>query len=163
MSLTVHRAAATSQYATCSARRPAACCHPASTSSAAGEPGPDESCEDSSADEPKNRATSRRKVPRSMPGDPAPAASQSIMPLQESPDQMVLPCHRSPCTNTSSPSGTGRLAIRSSALASSRDVPTDLRHSAKSMSYRSEEHTSELQSQFHLVCRLLLEKKNTNH
>src|SRR5438309_4635877 len=25
--------------------------------------------------------------------------------------------------------------------------------------YRSEEHTSELQSQFHLVCRLLLEKK----
>src|SRR5689334_24013371 len=27
---------------------------------------------------------------------------------------------------------------------------------------RSEEHTSELQSQFHLVCRLLLEKKNTD-
>src|SRR5689334_23791863 len=26
---------------------------------------------------------------------------------------------------------------------------------------RSEEHTSELQSQFHLVCRLLLEKKET--
>src|SRR5438309_8093860 len=28
---------------------------------------------------------------------------------------------------------------------------------------RSEEHTSELQSQFHLVCRLLLEKKNKRH
>src|SRR6516164_7304316 len=27
---------------------------------------------------------------------------------------------------------------------------------------RSEEHTSELQSQFHVVCRLLLEKKNTS-
>src|SRR5690625_5742071 len=27
--------------------------------------------------------------------------------------------------------------------------------------YRSEEHTSELQSRGHLVCRLLLEKKNT--
>src|SRR5689334_23577554 len=27
---------------------------------------------------------------------------------------------------------------------------------------RSEEHTSELQSQFHLVCRLLLEKKKTD-
>src|SRR5438309_9164145 len=27
---------------------------------------------------------------------------------------------------------------------------------------RSEEHTSELQSQFHLVCRLLLEKKKTH-
>src|SRR5690348_18216881 len=28
---------------------------------------------------------------------------------------------------------------------------------------RSEEHTSELQSPVHLVCRLLLEKKNNNH
>src|SRR5690348_17941652 len=28
---------------------------------------------------------------------------------------------------------------------------------------RSEEHTSELQSPVHLVCRLLLEKKNTHH
>src|SRR5258708_13837154 len=28
---------------------------------------------------------------------------------------------------------------------------------------RSEEHTSELQSPDHLVCRLLLEKKNTSH
>src|SRR2546429_4202036 len=28
---------------------------------------------------------------------------------------------------------------------------------------RSEEHTSELQSRLHLVCRLLLEKKNTSY
>src|SRR5689334_24376200 len=48
------------------------------------------------------------------------------------------------------------------------DIPTDphiaaegaLDHSA--LQPRSEEHTSELQSQFHLVCRLLLEKKNKN-
>src|SRR5689334_23932475 len=33
--------------------------------------------------------------------------------------------------------------------------------SASSDVVRSEEHTSELQSQFHLVCRLLLEKKKT--
>src|SRR5689334_24191722 len=32
--------------------------------------------------------------------------------------------------------------------------------SADQLFGRSEEHTSELQSQFHLVCRLLLEKKN---
>src|SRR5439155_14713496 len=31
-----------------------------------------------------------------------------------------------------------------------------------SQSVRSEEHTSELQSRGHLVCRLLLEKKNNN-
>src|SRR5699024_12622925 len=30
------------------------------------------------------------------------------------------------------------------------------------LSHRSEEHTSELQSRFDLVCRLLLEKKNGN-
>src|SRR3989449_7815713 len=30
-------------------------------------------------------------------------------------------------------------------------------------SSRSEEHTSELQSRLHLVCRLLLEKKKTQH
>src|SRR5689334_24130210 len=30
---------------------------------------------------------------------------------------------------------------------------------ARALGKRSEEHTSELQSQFHLVCRLLLEKK----
>src|SRR5688572_31883180 len=30
------------------------------------------------------------------------------------------------------------------------------------VSFRSEEHTSELQSQSNLVCRLLLEKKNTH-
>src|SRR5689334_21658822 len=33
----------------------------------------------------------------------------------------------------------------------------------KTRAVRSEEHTSELQSQFHLVCRLLLEKKNYQH
>src|SRR5687768_18326441 len=32
---------------------------------------------------------------------------------------------------------------------------------ARRRSARSEEHTSELQSRLHLVCRLLLEKKNT--
>src|SRR5258705_9141693 len=31
------------------------------------------------------------------------------------------------------------------------------------LSFRSEEHTSELQSLRHLVCRLLLEKKKKNH
>src|SRR2546429_1452288 len=31
------------------------------------------------------------------------------------------------------------------------------------ISNRSEEHTSELQSRLHLVCRLLLEKKNIEH
>src|SRR5687768_17792603 len=34
---------------------------------------------------------------------------------------------------------------------------------AASLGVRSEEHTSELQSRLHLVCRLLLEKKNENN
>src|SRR5256884_1323486 len=36
------------------------------------------------------------------------------------------------------------------------------RTSPTTVAYRSEEHTSELQSRLHLVCRLLLEKKNTS-
>src|SRR2546429_2884204 len=38
-------------------------------------------------------------------------------------------------------------------------LPTDVR--VRLLRARSEEHTSELQSRLHLVCRLLLEKKNT--
>src|SRR5258708_15555569 len=37
------------------------------------------------------------------------------------------------------------------------------RFTLRAVRKRSEEHTSELQSPDHLVCRLLLEKKNTTH
>src|SRR2546422_7757194 len=43
-----------------------------------------------------------------------------------------------------------------SACASDRDPPNTVKSCANT---RSEEHTSELQSRLHLVCRLLLEKK----
>src|SRR2546422_2634198 len=39
----------------------------------------------------------------------------------------------------------------------------DLRKMEVRWSRRSEEHTSELQSRLHLVCRLLLEKKKQDH
>src|SRR5689334_24341700 len=39
------------------------------------------------------------------------------------------------------------------------EIPPNKRATPLTMPSRSEEHTSELQSQFHLVCRLLLEKK----
>src|SRR5438309_3175854 len=59
---------------------------------------------------------------------------------------------RSPCTRLAS-SGSRSCAAVASAARSSTTC-------ASSPARRSEEHTSELQSQFHLVCRLLLEKKN---
>src|SRR5215813_14587778 len=40
--------------------------------------------------------------------------------------------------------------------------PTIVTVTAPRLAVRSEEHTSELQSRPHLVCRLLLEKKNNN-
>src|SRR5438309_5523179 len=43
-----------------------------------------------------------------------------------------------------------------------RHQPVDFRLQRRELHGRSEEHTSELQSQFHLVCRLLLEKKKTS-
>src|SRR2546429_1655622 len=45
-----------------------------------------------------------------------------------------------------------------------KNVQFRFRHDALQSEHRSEEHTSELQSRLHLVCRLLLEKKkNINH
>src|SRR5689334_24391437 len=53
--------------------------------------------------------------------------------------------------------------FRSSSIADSRGSSRTMRRKAsdqrRGSNGRSEEHTSELQSQFHLVCRLLLEKK----
>src|SRR5947208_8483505 len=48
--------------------------------------------------------------------------------------------------------GISRQVVRSGGLACSKQYPR----------LRSEEHTSELQSPDHLVCRLLLEKKKSN-
>src|SRR5690625_6524634 len=51
-------------------------------------------------------------------------------------------------------------------IASRNRLPKTSAFSAKFSSnttFRSEEHTSELQSRGHLVCRLLLEKKNTRN
>src|SRR5687768_18200827 len=47
-------------------------------------------------------------------------------------------------------------------LASTQHPSTEINHliiQERGTKYRSEEHTSELQSRLHLVCRLLLEKK----
>src|SRR5690242_21325737 len=48
--------------------------------------------------------------------------------------------------------------------ADSRVIASDVRSGILQVAteWRSEEHTSELQSHVNLVCRLLLEKKNTN-
>src|SRR2546427_9593590 len=43
------------------------------------------------------------------------------------------------------------------------EVPDSLEQRGRQGSERSEEHTSELQSQSNLVCRLLLEKKKNQH
>src|SRR5262245_66447348 len=57
--------------------------------------------------------------------------------------------------------GTPRLAAAQK-RACTQCFPACKRVSAPLPDERSEEHTSELQSLRHLVCRLLLEKKNTN-
>src|SRR5689334_24163226 len=69
-----------------------------------------------------------------------------------------------------------RSALQSDALSDPRGYVAELRTLTRdegidtllpttdpSVEARSEEHTSELQSQFHLVCRLLLEKKKNLH
>src|SRR5689334_24609420 len=65
------------------------------------------------------------------------------------------------------PGGNGRQRERRNEFAraaarSTSTLPRTL-HAVRGVEDRSEEHTSELQSQFHLVCRLLLEKKKKIH
>src|SRR2546430_11419175 len=43
------------------------------------------------------------------------------------------------------------------------EIRSDIVRGNPGLAHRSEEHTSELQSQSHLVCRLLLEKNNTGN
>src|SRR2546430_12638054 len=58
-----------------------------------------------------------------------------------------------------SPEGSTSTSWRRGCRFSSRPSPICLK---KWLNFRSEEHTSELQSQSNLVCRLLLEKKKKN-
>src|SRR5438876_5249350 len=51
-------------------------------------------------------------------------------------------------------------AMRTRCLERLAGLPQALRNLHTTLQARSEEHTSELQSPVHLVCRLLLEKKN---
>src|SRR5215813_6614860 len=77
-------------------------------------------------------------------------------PVTHSPDQRSRPSPR-PSARSSSQV---RHTQRDSAVVRNRRDSVPLRSRPGSA---SEEHTSELQSRPHLVCRLLLEKKKTNH
>src|SRR2546429_6743262 len=72
-------------------------------------------------------------------------------------------CSRSPaCGPMPSTNGCATISTSSASPASSSTIPISSPAACSSASAsRSEEHTSELQSRLHLVCRLLLEKKNT--
>src|SRR2546422_6857104 len=70
-----------------------------------------------------------------------------------------------PASVSGSPASPSRCAVSASGRGSSRQPdrgsvrPAPRARARGSRSSRSEEHTSELQSRLHLVCRLLLEKK----
>src|SRR5689334_24535162 len=72
-------------------------------------------------------------------------------------DRVLIASHENPDGDAIGSMSAAALALR----AAGKQVRLYL-HSDSPLphEYRSEEHTSELQSQFQLVCRLLLEKKN---
>src|SRR5687768_18455082 len=69
----------------------------------------------------------------------------------------ALPISRCRARVRSPPSGTRRARSRRTVATGERARPARSRNTPAAR--RSEEHTSELQSRLHLVCRLLLEKK----
>src|SRR5688572_32740581 len=78
----------------------------------------------------------------------------TLFPTRRSSDLSAANCASAAWASASSPAEEqpARAAIRANPSRALR---------ATGLSLRSEEHTSELQSQSNLVCRLLLEKKNT--
>src|SRR2546429_1110424 len=70
----------------------------------------------------------------------------------------VFPRPAAPRPGTRAPPRTAR----SARSAIPRPASLSARRSGETAARRSEEHTSELQSRLHLVCRLLLEKKKEN-
>src|SRR5689334_23730599 len=67
--------------------------------------------------------------------------------------------HTSAVASTRSTSASGTRPVNRHVSSSPSSRLSSRSSSNESPAPRSEEHTSELQSQFHLVCRLLLEKK----
>src|SRR5689334_25139576 len=69
-------------------------------------------------------------------------------------------CHASPrfCSCSVSPTSHTSISAWARRCSAARRAAT-----LQTIRDRSEEHTSELQSQFHLVCRLLLEKKKNKY
>src|SRR5207253_10533123 len=87
-------------------------------------------------------------------------------PTRRSSDLGPTPCSRS---FTSCPASASEKPLNGTRTVSSSGSPSSNRRSGFNLlqvtakdSLRSEEHTSELQSRGHLVCRLLLEKKKTD-
>src|SRR5205814_6555846 len=78
--------------------------------------------------------------------------------MSSSTDFRSLACAPQPGVSPAKHAGTRRSPADCDAP-SARKSPPDQRHDPSGASIRSEEHTSELQSLRHLVCRLLLEKK----
>src|SRR5690625_6624227 len=81
--------------------------------------------------------------PGSLPG-----SGRRVAPVHSRPRRRALSTSTTAKTSNPAPTGT-----------SQPTAPTEPEAKAVCMK-RSEEHTSELQSRGHLVCRLLLEKKN---
>src|SRR5437660_8262418 len=69
--------------------------------------------------------------------------------------------NRQAISGPGSPIAASKLSLASSAAGRRLTIRTANPSSLANDSRRSEEHTSELQSRGHLVCRLLLEKKKT--
>src|SRR5438067_2875495 len=89
-----------------------------------------------------------------------PVPHQAVQAPAGGPDRPVVDRCQSTTTRASTataPSGPRTTGLRSTSRTSG--CSTASRETATRTAPRSEEHTSELQSRFDLVCRLLLEKK----
>src|SRR5207253_11472782 len=93
--------------------------------------------------------------------DYSPPTSISSLSLHDALPILNIKRSRSSAMSLTSKSGCSVVVFISEAYDSAFSAKLTRRRIRSTALLRSEEHTSELQSRGHLVCRLLLEKKNT--
>src|SRR2546422_9739634 len=103
--------------------------------------------------------TSRRRTNFRREMNPSPREQNENRDAAPGPTPTERRIRRGP--HLSSKHGRCESSARSSGHPRGSSLPVPVASRAREAKRRSEEHTSELQSRLHLVCRLLLEKKKT--
>src|SRR5256885_13385310 len=100
------------------------------------------------------------EIQQAGPGS-CPKCGMTLVPLLPAKAATEYTCPMHPEVRSPEPGNCPKCGMTLVPVAGTKEDDSELRNMARRFWVRSEEHTSELQSPCNLVCRLLLEKKNS--